>query len=347
MEADKKFFDEIGGFLSSSRERGRATQLSRLIEGYSLTAQSEGKSPNTITVVTSSVRYLEQFLVAQGLSTDVNNIDIQILRRFIVDLQQRPRFANHPLTPCQNEPLSGHTINAYARGLQSFWAWLQREEFISHNPFLKMVIPKPPRKVIPIFSEKQLQDMLAAIDLSASDGCRDLAILEMLVDTGIRSQELRDLRLQDINLENRLMKVRGKGSKERHVPFGAKVQKAIWKYVEMHRPEPANPRYDHVFLTRDGCSIKKNRLRGIVRKYGQRAGIQGVRLSPHTFRHTMCVMFLRNGGDVFTLQRITGHSSLEILRGYINLAQSDIVEIHRRNSPIDNLEFKPGRRFKR
>ncbi len=74
--------------------------------------------------------------------------------------------------------------------------------------------------------------------------------------------------------------------------------------------------------------------------YGKKAGITGVRVSPHTFRHTMAVTFLRNGGDVFILQRILGRSQLEAVRGYVNLAQPDISRVHRRNSPVDNLELK-------
>jgi len=132
----------------------------------------------------------------------------------------------------------------------------------------------------------------------------------------------------------------GKGSKERLVPIGAKVQKALWKYMARYRPEPITPRYDQVFLTRDGHPLTKDRLEAIVERYGKKAGITGVRISPHTFRHTMAVTFLRNGGDVFSLQRILGHSQLEVLRGYVNLAQSDISRVHRRNSPADNLEFK-------
>lgn len=168
-----------------------------------------------------------------------------------------------------------------------------------------------------------------------------------MLDTGIRCNELNSLRLPDVNLDSRLFKVWGKGSRERLVPIGTKVQKAIWKYLNRYRPDPASPRYDHVFLTRDGRPLTKDRLEAIIERYGKKAGITGVRVSPHTFRHTMAVTFLRNGGDVFTLQRILGHSQLEVLRGYVNLAQSDISRVHQRNSPADNLEFaprKPGRR---
>jgi integrase/recombinase XerD len=162
----------------------------------------------------------------------------------------------------------------------------------------------------------------------------------MLFDTGIRCSELTGLRISDVNLESRLIKVTGKGNKERQVPIGAKVQKALWKYLQFQRPAAATPRYDQVFLTLEGYPIAKDRLETVVERYGQKAAITGVRVSPHTFRHTMAVFFLRNGGDVFSLQRILGHSSLEVLKGYVNLAQADISRVHQKNSPADNLEFK-------
>jgi integrase/recombinase XerD len=94
-----------------------------------------------------------------------------------------------------------------------------------------------------------------------------------------------------------------------------------------------------LFLTADGTPMTKNRIEFILNTYGKRAGISGVRVSPHTFRHTGAVAFLRNGGDLFTLQRIMGHSSLEILRGYVNLNQDDLKRIHEKASPLDNLEI--------
>jgi integrase/recombinase XerD len=203
-----------------------------------------------------------------------------------------------------------------------------------------MKIPKAPKKIIPTFGEEQLRQIFAAIDTTSPTGWRDYAIILTLLDTGIRCSELTHLKLTEVNLTSRLLKVWGKGSKERLVPIGAKVQKALWKYSARYRPEPATPRYEQIFLTRDGRPLTKDRLEALVERYGKKAGITGVRVSPHTFRHTMAVTFLRNGGDVFSLQRILGHSQLEVVRGYVNLAQADISRVHRRNSPVDNLEFK-------
>ena len=317
-----------------------ATRLVNLLEGYRLSALSEGKSPHTIAIVWASVRYLSEFLSANAHSLEVTEIRAEELRRFIVHLREQPRFSHHRFTKPQGGHLSGHTVNGYLRALQSFWAWLEREQFIEKNPFAQLRIPKAPKKVIPTFTEEQLRQLFAAIDTTSELGYRDYTIILTLLDTGIRCSELTGLKVTNVNLDGRLLKVWGKGSKERWVPIGGKVQKALWKYLTHHRPEPATPRYDNVFLTRDGRPLTKDRLEAIVEHYGRKAAISGVRVSPHTFRHTMAVTFLRNGGDVFSLQRILGHSQLEVLRGYVNFAQADISKAHQRNSPADNLDLK-------
>jgi len=330
---------DVDRLLRQAFPLGAATSLSALMVGYRLSAQSEGKSRNTIAIVEASVRYLGEFLDSEGLWNDVREIGAKEIRRFIVSLRERPRFANHRFTKPQTGHLSGHTINGYMRAVQGFWSWLEEEGFIEENPFATIRIPKAPTKVTPTFNEEQLRQMFGAIDTASPTGCRDYAIILTLLDTGVRCSELTGLKLTDVDLRARMLKVCGKGNKERMVPIGAMVQKAVWKYLNRYRPEPVIPRYGQAFLTRDGRPLSKDRLEAIVERYGTKAGITGVRVSPHTFRHTMAVTFLRNGGDVFSLQRILGHTQLEVLGVYINLAQSDISRVHQRNSPADNLEL--------
>lgn len=332
--------EDVDRLLEGILERRQADELDKLLEGYLLSAKSEGKSPNTISIVAASVGYLVHFLRYSSRSTRVRDIGVRELREFIVYLREQPRFAHHRFTAPQVGHLSGHTVNGYLRALQSFWAWLKTEDIIEGNPFTRLKIPKAPRKVIPIFTEDHLHRLFGAVNPASAVGQRDYAILLTLLDTGIRCSELTGLKLTDVNLDSRVLKVWGKGSKERLVPIGARVQKALWKYLARYRPEPAMPRYDQVFLTCRGYPLTKDRLEAIVEGYGKKSGITGVRVSPHTFRHTMAVTFLRNGGDVFSLQRILGHSQLEVLRGYINLAQSDISRVHQKNSPADNLDLR-------
>jgi integrase/recombinase XerD len=315
------------------------TELSSLIGGYCLCAQSEAKSSKTIEMVRSSVKYLEEFLCSQQLSTDAADIGVSEIRMFIVHLQQKNRFSSHPYAKPQQGRLSGHTVNCYLRSIRAFWSWLLSEEIVDRNPFAKIRIPKPPRKIIPTFSKPQFQTLLGVINTSTPEGYRDMSIILVLLDTGLRVSELTSLTLPDVRLAEGVLKVFGKGRKERLIPIGKASQRVLWNYVNRYRPQPANPRCDLVFLTKDGWPLTKNRIQKLMGKYGKRAGIEGVRCSPHTLRHTGAVMFLRNGGDVFNLQRLLGHSSLEMTRHYCELADVDVKRAHSIASPVDNLNL--------
>ncbi len=160
----------------------------------------------------------------------------------------------------------------------------------------------------------------------------------MLLDTGMILGELIGLKKNDVDLRNKTLKVFGKGAKERRLPIGKRLLAALWKY-QLYRPQPATGSIDNFFLTRDGWPLTKNRVETVIKNLGRKAGLQGVRCSPHTFRHTFCIQFLRNGANLFSLQQMTGHSSLEVLRGYVALAESDLKIVHQRFSPADNLNF--------
>ena len=317
-----------------------ATQLDNLIQGYRLCARTEGKSDKTIRITTTALTTLRDFLGSRGYSTDVTEISTRELREFILHLQQVKAFQHHPFTKPQNKGLSGHAVNCYLRAIRAFWSWLVRDEITTSNPFARVKIPKPPRKVIATFSENQLNAMLRVIGASTSAGYRDRTMILMLLDTGLRASELVGLAMSDVNLDDGLLKVYGKGRKERVVPIGAKVQRALWKYLQRYRPQPANPLCPTLLLTSAGRPITVNRLESIIEKHGCRAGIEGVRCSPHTFRHTFAISYLRNGGDVFSLQRILGHSSLDVVRIYVNLAETDVKACHQRFSPADNMEIR-------
>jgi site-specific recombinase XerD len=317
-----------------------ATDLARLIQGYRLCAQTEGKSKKTIDAVTSSVTYLERFLRSEGLTTDATGIGPGEIRVFILHLQQKRCFSDHPFARSQERGLSGHTINCYLRSIRAFWSWLINEGIVDETPFARVKIPKAPSKVIPTLSNTQIDVLLGAIDSSTEEGFRDYVIILTLLDTGLRVSELAGLRLDDLRLEDGVLKVMGKGGKERLVPIGKGVQRLLWRYINGFRPEPANPNCGFLFLTADGRPITKNRIEKRMAVYGERAGLRGVRCSPHTLRHTAAVSFLRNGGDVFSLQRMLGHSTLAMTRHYCELADVDVKRAHLTASPVDNLMLR-------
>ncbi|MDM8000618.1 MAG: tyrosine-type recombinase/integrase [Dehalococcoidia bacterium] len=311
--------------------------MGRLLSGYVLCATSEGKSQKSVAIVADSVGYLEEFLIKHKGDANVAEVTPTEIRAFILYLKEKRRFDNHPLNPAQQRGLSGHTINTYLRSIRIFFSWLTAEGITNENPFHRVKIPKAPRKVVPTFSDSQISTLLGAIDTASPSGYRDYVMILMLLDTGLRVSEMAGLRLSDVSIADGMLKVLGKGNKERAVPMGRQVAHHLWRYISLCRPEPSTPRIDHVFLTRDGRPLSKDRVEKLMRRYGGKAGLTGVRSSPHTLRHTAAVSFLRNGGDVFSLQRMLGHSTLEMTRRYCELADVDVKRAHVTASPVDNL----------
>ncbi len=319
------------------------TGLGALARGYAICAAAEGKSPSSITIVLSSLKYLGDFLEMIGASSDVSIIGAWELRNFILYLRQKPCFSNHPYARSQPRGLSAHTINTYMRSLRAFWSWLVTEEIIADNPFKKVKVPKAPRKVMATFSGHDIKQLLDVIDTRSAAGYRNYVIILTLLDTGLRVSELGNLAMENVKIEEGTIKVMGKGGRERVVPIGNRVKKHLWRYISRYRRQPVSPVPDYLFLTCQGGRMTKNRIEVIVSGYGRKAGIKGVRCSPHTLRHTAAVSFLRNSGDVFSLQRMLGHRSLEMTRRYCELSDADLKRAHLRASPVDRLDLEIAR----
>jgi site-specific recombinase XerD len=318
--------------LASSNSR---TDLLSLLTGYQLCARAEGKSPSTVRIVASSVGYFDQFLRRMERPSDAALIGPTEIRAFILYLGQKPCFTDHPFAREQAHKLSDHSVNCYLRSIRAFWSWLVAEEIIASSPFSRVKLPRVSRKVIKTFTLNQIQRLLASIDTASHCGYRDYTIILTLLDTGLRVSELTGLKVSDVSFEEGIFKVLGKGNKERFVPFGREVQHCLWRYCQSQRPDPQRDG-DYLFLTGDGRQLTKNRVEGIMLGYARKSDLQGVRCSPHTLRHTAAISFLRNHGDVFSLQRMLGHSSLEMTRRYCEIADTDVKRAHITASPVDN-----------
>jgi len=245
--------------------------LDHLITGYQLCATTEGKSPNAIAIVTNSVNYFFDFLTTEGQSKDVAQITQHEIRAFVLHLQRKQCFSSHRFNHPQDRGLSGHTINCYLRSLRIFFSWLVSEGIINDNPFDRVKIPRPPGKVIPTFTDSQIQELLNTIDARSPEGFRDHTIILALLDTAMRVSELCHLKLDNVWLEDGVLKVLGKGNKERLIPIGKQVQRLLWRYINRYRPEPAGVNCNFLFLTRDGRPLTKDRVEKIMTYYGKKA----------------------------------------------------------------------------
>ena len=300
---------------------------------YKTYAMAEGKSPKTVTWVASSVGYFADFLGSE--QQDIYTITGNDLRRFIIALQGKSKFANHPYNKPQKAKLSSQSIETYCRAIKAFFSFLKREDFIDNNAMAKVKMPKVPEVVIPTFSEKEVERLLVQADKGSNEGFRDYCLLLIFIDTGIRLSELANLKTDDIDYEQNMFRVMGKGLRERFVPFGRRVAKAIMRYQLKCRPEPVGT--DNFWLRRDGQPLLPGRIQKLISVYGKKAGLK--RCYAHKLRHTSSVMYLRNGGDVFSLQKKLGHRSLVMTRHYSNLADSDVRAQHMRYGVADRLKI--------
>ena len=160
--------------------------LQDALVAYKTYARAEGKSPKTVAWVASSVGYFGEFLGSekQGIGTVTGND----LRRFIIALQSKPKFANHPYNKPQQAKLSSQSIETYCRAIRSFFGFLKREGFVQNNVMAKVKMPKVPEVVIPTFSENELAKLLSQTNRVTKEGFRDYCLLLIFIDTGIRGQ---------------------------------------------------------------------------------------------------------------------------------------------------------------
>jgi integrase/recombinase XerD len=240
---------------------------------------------------------------------------------------------------CRRQGFAPNTVHGYAQVLKTLCRLGHRMGYIPEDITTSFELPRVPRTIVPTFSDEQLQGLLAAPDRRTWTGIRDRAILLVLLDTLIRVSELVGLNAEDVDLDEGVIQVTGKGGKERVVPFGMATAHALRRYrsiVEDLRPG------DPFFITRYGCRTSRWAVHMMMAHSGRAAGIEGVRCSPHTLRHTGAKRFILAGGDVFTLQKLLGHTTLVMVRRYVELADVDVRAQHQRFSPADSLLRKPG-----
>ena len=177
-----------------------------------------------------------------------------------------------------------------------------------------------------------------AFVMRRSTAARDTALLLLLLDTGVRASELCALKVGDLDLKTGKVEIKNgllggaKGGKGRTVYMGRSARRAIWHYLS--RREDGRDQDAPLFLVSGNRLLRPNALLHVIEGIGKRAGVSSA--FPHKFRHTFAITYLRSGGDVFTLQQILGHGSLDMVRHYARIAQSDVADAHRRASPVDN-----------
>lgn len=223
-----------------------------------------------------------------------------------------------------------------ARQLSSFrrfYRYLLREGVIAEDPTAQIAMPKIGRALPQSLTEEEVESLLGAPTVSEPLGHRDRTMLEVLYATGVRVSELINLKMNQINLNQGVLRIIGKGDRERLIPLGDEAQDWLREFIDGPRVEILLERQtDYLFPTRRGDRMTRQAFWHIIKRYAKKAGISK-KLSPHTVRHAFATHLLNNGADLRVVQLLLGHSDVSTTQIYTHVARERMKELHSRHHP--------------
>jgi integrase/recombinase XerD len=223
-----------------------------------------------------------------------------------------------------------------ARQLSSFrrfFRYLLREGVISEDPTAQIAMPKIGRSLPQSLTEEEVDSLLRAPNVAEPLGHRDRAMLELLYATGVRVSELINLKMSQMNLNQGVLRIIGKGDRERLIPLGDEAQDWLREFIDGPRVEILLERQsDYLFPTRRGDRMTRQAFWHIIKRYAKKAGVRK-RLSPHTVRHAFATHLLNNGADLRVVQLLLGHSDVSTTQIYTHVARERLKDLHARHHP--------------
>ncbi len=305
--------------------------LRKAIHGFTLVYRLTHAQATT-DLYRKALNHLAQYLN----DPPVERITAADLQRYIHHLRTEYIPPRVRASTRQGQPLSDWAINNRIKAIRAFFAWAQQEGYIKRNPASGLHLLKIQRIQPVPFTLDEMRRLLHATEYTQHANRRvrrptwkrNTALIILLLDTGIRVGELCRLKVADVRLEVGELHIRpfgsGRKSRARVIPLGKTARQALWRYLaSLPDLDPS----DSLF------NLTPKSVRDLLHRLGKAAGVPNTH--PHRFRHTFAIEYLRGGGDIFTLQRILGHATLDMVRWYLHIVQADVETAHRRASPAD------------
>ena len=225
------------------------------------------------------------------------------------------------------------TIHRRAACLRSFYRHLRREGIVEADPTASLTAPRRGQKLPQVLSRAEVTRLLEQPKGTDSAALRDRALLELMYACGLRASEAIGLELRDVDLEEHVLRARGKGSKERVVPIGGSAVAALRRYVERGRPGLVGVQSEpHLFVNFRGGQLTRQGLYKIVRRHAESAGLAD-RMSPHTLRHTFATHLLAGGCDLRSVQEMLGHADVATTQLYTHLSSQRLKDVYFKSHP--------------
>ncbi|MBB1453634.1 site-specific tyrosine recombinase XerD [Pseudoalteromonas sp. SG43-5] len=274
----------------------------------------QGVSENTLSAYRSDLDKFCLFLKGENLMT-VTGLDIESYLAHRVDLGLKPRS-------------TARSISA----LKRFYQYFVREKIISDSPMLNIAQPKAGQSLPKTLSEAEVEALLNAPNTEEAMGLRDKAMLELLYATGLRVSELVGLRMEQINLRQAVVFIKGKGNKERLVPLGEEAMYWLEQFLKGGRAQMIKHATDFVFPSKRGVGMTRQTFWHRIKHYAILASVESP-LSPHTMRHAFATHLLNHGADLRVVQMMLGHSDLSTTQIYTHVANERLKSVHAEHHP--------------
>ena len=285
--------------------------MKTIAQDFALYLEAEkGYSPLTARSYCYDLGTFFEYLAGESVECAVEEVTVSRVRGWVVDMHRRG--------------MSKATVGRRLYGLRSFWSYLLECGYTATDPVREVSVPKREQKLPKYLPAEDLEELLQASQQSHSVLCafRNYAMMSTLIFTGMRRGELINLRTGDLSLSDGMVKVRGKGSKERMIPLVGRAVDAIADWLEF-RPEDCE--HDYLFTTTHGNRIHPSRMQRIWRSIFERTDIEDDGVSFHTLRHSMATLLLQSGeASLPEIQRILGHSRLDTTAIYLHVTDGEM-----------------------
>jgi len=288
--------------------------LHAAIEEFLIEQQVRGNTQKTLKYYRQSLMCFASF----AGQVELESVDLVTCKKYYIHLA--------------GKGITTTTVQTYIRALRAFLTWCFNEGYLPESIPARFKLPKAQRKTIDVLTDEEIRRLFACFDLRTMTGARNYAICALMLDSGLRLNEVVTLPIGAVHVSEGYAIVDGKGNKQRLVPLGLQSKRALIRYMgRVPQGEQRTPLFVKDTLT----PLQQSTVKQLFRKLKTRAGIP--RLRPHLLRHSFATRYLENGGDIYSLQQILGHTSLEMVKRYVHQIPQKIVVCFPQFSPLDNL----------
>ena len=321
FEEEESYFNPPKNLNSKNHNSSENISLIQAVEDFKLKGKAEGRADKTLEQYNYVFnRLLEQFTDDR----EAGSIQTRELRKYLAHLM--------------DEGLKKTSVAIHYRNLNSLFNWLKGEGILESSPMNDIKEPKTPDKFPKILNKEQVDKLLntARNWRRTWAGYRNFTMIVTFLDTGLRLDEFVNAELNNLNFEQRSIKVDGKGAKDRKVYFGKNTYKCLRHWLKIR--DNINEIWDdNIFISQNGDRLKKRHVQRTISRIQKKAGLEEVQVSPHVLRHTAATLAVENGLDAFSLKRQFGWEQMRTALKYVHMSDKALQESYRNSSPMDNI----------